>query len=444
MNKIGCLDCSEISRRDFMRVGSLGLLGMSLGQFLADRSAFAAAGKLNRKAKAEACILFWLEGGPSHVDMWDPKPNSNFRPISTNVAGIQVSELLPKMSKHMDKMSIIRTMHTEENNHPQATYYALTGHRPNPAMQFPGFSSIIAREKGARGSVPPHVLAAMWERERQYNKMFGGAFTGPEFDPMLIPDPTKEDFQVADLRLPKSITPERIEDRRAFLNVWDRHHREREKLAEYSNMDSFRQQALNMIMSTDVREAFDLSKESDEVKDHYGRHGYGQCALLARRMVEAGSRFVTVSGNHTNGWDTHTDNDESHRDTLTPMLDQALSALVGDLHQRGLLESTVVLCMGEFGRTPTINVDLGRDHWNECWSLVIGGGGIAGGQIIGASDDQGAWPDGAEYSMGDVYATIHKAMGIDWTKTYMHPIGRPIKIANSFNDETGQPIEGLV
>jgi len=215
-------------------------------------------------------------------------------------------------------------------------------------------------------------------------------------------------------------------------------------MAEYGAMDDFRQRALDMLTTRAVRDAFDLSQEPDSVRDRYGRDGVGQSVLMARRLVEAGSRFVTAAGYGTNQWDAHADNDKKHRDLLVPPLDISLSALLDDLEERGMLDSTVVISMGEFGRTPHINPNLGRDHWPDCWSLVIGGGGIRGGQVIGESDERGAYIADRRVTMGDVYATIYKALGIDWAKEYMHPIGRPVKIANSIDDETGRPIEELL
>ena len=446
MRQIGCLQCTEstVRRRDFVRVGGLSLLGIHLSQFLKLRSVMAASDGARSKAKAEACILLWLEGGPSHIDTWDPKANSNFRPIATSVPGIQISELLPRVAEQMNKISIVRSIHTEEDNHPQGTYYALTGHRPNPAMQFPSFGSIIAKEMGTRNNIPGHVLTPQWEKEKQYEKYFGSAFIGPKYSPMIVPDPSKEDFEVADLSLPKGFSIERIENRRAFMQAWDRFHRERVEIAEYANMDTFTEQALTMILSPEVRDAFDVSKESDKTRDLYGRDGFGQSVLLARRLVEAGSRFVTAAGFPFSAWDSHSENDKKHRDKLVPLLDRTLAALLTDLDERGLLESTVVIAMGEFGRTPHLNPAFGRDHWPHCWSLVLGGGGIRGGKVVGASDERGAYVAEEMTSMGDVFATIYKAFGIDWGKTYMSPIGRPINIANSIKDKIGVPIQALV
>ena len=428
------------TRRTFVNAGSLGFLGLSLRNALAAE----AASKLPVDGKAKAVILFWLEGGPSHVDTWDPKANSNFKPISTNVAGIQVSELLPTIAKRMDKFALVRSMHTRGTDHPQATHYAITGHEINPAMQFPSLGSIITKEMGPRNAVPAHVLVPKWDRSRQYEEYFRAAFLGGDYDPMCIPDPSKPGFEVTDLSLPKSVSQAAVESRSAFLKAVDRRYRELNDTADHTNMDAFTAQAWKMILTPAVRDAFDLSKESEQMKERYGKDSIGQSCLLARRLVEAGSRFVTAAGYHGTSWDTHSDNDKGHRDRLAPPLDRTLTALVEDLEERGLLESTLVIAMGEFGRTPNINANLGRDHWPNCWSLALAGGGIKTGQVIGVSDERGANVIDRVVTMGDLYATIYQALGIDWKKEYMSPIGRPVKIANSLDDKTGSPVKELL
>ncbi len=428
-----------LGRRDFLRVGSLTYLGIGLRDLLGLESLMAAQG-VSPNGKAQSCIMLWLEGGPSQVDTWDPKPNSSFKPISTNVPGIQISELLPRVSKHMDKLSIVRSMHTEETNHAGATIYALTGHRPSVAMKFPSLGSILSKERAIRNEIPPYVVT----RELDLLQYFRSGFLGADYDPMVVHDPSRKDFEVPDLSIPKSVSVEQIEERRSALMLVDSLYRQKVKEVEYTKMDRFTDAAWRMILSPNVREAFDLSKEPEKVKDAYGRHPFGQSVLLARRLVEAGARFVTAAGYKTIEWDTHGDNDKGHRDKLCPSFDQAFSTLLEDLAQRGLLESTVVIAMGEFGRTPHINPKAGRDHWPQCWSLVLGGGGIQGGHVIGASDFEGGYVEERMITMGDIYATIYKAFGIDWEKTYMTPIGRPVKIANSIDDKTGVPIKELV
>ena len=445
-----CRSCSrvDVRRRDFLRVGSLGLLGISLSQYLELAAAMTAKGQMpGGKGKAQACILLWLEGGPSQVDTWDPKPTSNFKPISTNVPGIQISELFPSLARQMDKLSIIRSMHSLDNNHPQGTHYAMTAHRPNPAMNFPSLGSIITKEMGPRNNVPPYLIVPKpWELDFDvdYADSFKASFIGDENNPMILPDPSQEDFRVPDLRLPKSLTAEEIEDRRSFLNLIDRRYREKEQMAEFAQMDGLMQQAWKMILSPAVRNAFDLSQESEKTKEAYGRDRVGQSVLLARRLVEAGCRFVTAAGYKHGEWDTHGKNDERLRDKLAPLLDRSLSALLEDLDQRGMLESTVVIALGEFGRTVHINAQVGRDHWPDCWSLLMAGGGIQGGQVVGVSDERGAQVAERMVTVGDVFATIYKALGIDWTKTYIHPTGRPLYIANSLDDKMGQPVRELI
>jgi uncharacterized protein (DUF1501 family) len=446
MRRVGCQCASEAewSRRDFIKVGSLGFLGMHLSQSLMLEQAIASTTGEKPAGKAQACILVWLEGGPSQKDTWDPKPSSAFRPIATNVAGMQISELLPKLAKRMDKLSIIRSMRSFGDDHPQATHYAATGHTPNPAMQFPSWGSIVGKELGAQNNLPPYVIVPRWEGRRQYEDYFRAAFLGPDYDPMTLPDPSKDNFEVADLSLPKSLAPASMAERREFLKVVDQMYREKMQSAEHAKMDAFTEKAWEMILTPGVRDAFDISKESDKTKDAYGRDSVGQSLLLARRLVEGGCRFVTAAGYHSNSWDTHSANDKGHRDRLSPPLDHSLSALLDDLEERGLYESTVVVAMGEFGRTPEHNPALGRDHWPNCWSLVLGGGGIQGGRIVGASDERGAYITERRVSVGDLFATVYKALGIDWTQEYMTPIGRPIKIANSIDDTTGEPVSELL
>jgi hypothetical protein len=429
-------------------VGSLGLLGIGLEPYLRSSRALGRDGTTpaTAAAAARACILVWLEGGPSQMDTWDPKPDSSFRPIATSVPGIRISELLPRVAQHMDKLAIIRSMHTEENNHPQGSYYALTGHRPSSAMEFPSLGSMICKETGPRNEMPQYaVVSQPWEHDPlTYIDALHGAFLGGDYNPMIVPDPSKAGFHLPDLELPKTLTAEVIDHRQSFLSVVDRHYRARERLAEFGKMDTLSRQALAMLSSPEVKRAFDLSREPDLVRDAYGRHRVGQSLLLARRLVEAGSRFVMAAGYKHGHWDTHSNNDTILRTELAPPLDQSLSTLLDDLEQRGLLPSTLVLVMGEFGRTPDRNSNGGgRDHWPDCWSLALAGGGIRGGQVIGASDARAGYVADRMVSMGDVYATLYKALGIDWTKTYMTPIGRPIYIANALGDKQGEPIKEL-
>jgi len=441
MNLPECVSCTggNFERRQFLRVGGLTFLGITLSDYFRLADTLAATGTGARK-KAESVILIWLSGGPPHMDMWDPKPNSNFKPISTNVAGIQISETLPRVARQMDKLSIIRSMHSEEGNHPEGTYYGMTGHRPSPAFRFPSLGSIVSRELGGQNNIPPYVVTP----PLSYGHSYMAGNMGPQYNPMIVPDPSKEDFKIPDLTLPKSLSPELLQDRQSFLKVVDHHYRQQEEFARFSKMDTYQEQALRMILSPNVKKAFDLSAEPDRVREAYGKTRFGQSVLLARRLVEAGCRFVTAEGFNHSEWDIHFDNDKKLSENLAPRFDQALSMLLTELEERGLLETTVVMAMGEFGRTPKINARAGRDHWAHCWSMVLGGGGIKGGQIVGASDERAAYVAERQVTIGDLFATVYKALGVDWTKTYTGLDGRPLYIANSIGDKQGHPVHELV
>ena len=431
---------SPLRRRDFVRVGTLSYVGLNLSQYL--RLSMAARPKRTAPPKAQSCILIWLHGGQSHLDTWDVKANSGFQPIPTNVPGIQISELLPRVAQQMDKLAIIRSMSSESNAHSEGTYYAHTGHLPSTTTRFPSVGSIVARELGPPGEIPSYVATG---RGRLNARSAG--FIPPQYEPFLIPEPGHADFKIADLSLPSHISYDLMQARHSFLKLIDQNYRDIEQNAEFSKVDTFNEKAFNMITSPTVKKAFDLSLESTKTKEAYGPGRFGQGTLLARRLVEAGCRFVTVDGWNASAkhdWDTHYKNDYYLREELVPPLDQALSTLLLDLEERGLLETTIVLVMGEFGRTPDINAGRGRDHWNHCWALAVGGGGIRGGQIVGASDERGAYVAERMVTVGDLFATLYKALGIDWTKTYLSPGRRPIYIANSIGDKAGQPVHGLL
>ena len=255
----------------------------------------------------------------------------------------------------MDKLSIIRSMHSEEGNHPEGTYYGMTGHRPSPAFRFPSLGSIVSRELGGRNNIPPYVVTP----PLSYGHSYMAGNMGPQYNPMIVPDPSKEDFKIPDLTLPKSLSPELLQDRQSFLKVVDHHYRQQEEFARFSKMDTYQEQALRMILSPNVKKAFDLSAEPDRVREAYGKTRFGQSVLLARRLVEAGCRFVTAEGFNHSEWDIHFDNDKLLSENLAPRFDQALSMLLTELEERGLLETTVVMAMGEFGRTPKINARAG-------------------------------------------------------------------------------------
>ena len=432
----------QFGRRAFLRAGALGYLGLSLSDLLRSSDLLAAQGAAGSPvATAKSCILIWLHGGQSQLDSWDVKGNSGFNPIKTNVPGIEVSDLQPRIAQHMDKLSIIRSMTSPCPDHPGGTYYAFTGHLPNTTTRFPSVGSIISQELGRQTNLPAYISSG---RGRMNCRSAG--FTDPQYEPFLIPNPGADDFQVSDLNLPEGISVDVLRSRRTFLNLVDQKYRQLADRAEFSEVDTYDELALNMILSPAVRQAFDLSQESAKTRETYGPLQVGQGMLLARRLVEAGCRCVTIDGFNSSiggDWDTHFKNDADLRDRLAPPFDQSLAALLEDLDQRGLLESTIVLTMGEFGRTPDINPGAGRDHWPHCWSLALGGGGIQGGRVVGASDDRAAYVADRPVTIGDLFATLYKALGIDWTKTYLGPGNRPVYIANSLDDEMGQPVNEL-
>ena len=433
-----------LGRRDLLKVGTLGYLGLNLRDYFQLSNVMASG--VNSEPKAKSCIMIWLFGGPSHLDTWDVKGNSGFKPISTNVPGIQISEILPNVAKHMDKLSIIRSMKSESNEHSEGSYYAMTGHLPTTTTRFPSVGSIVAKELGMLNEVPAYVTTS---RGRLNCRSAG--FISPQYEPLSLTSSDRissdQEFKVADLTLPGDISIDALESRQSFLKLIDQRYRQLEKNAEFAAIDAYDERALNLIISPSVKKAFDFSQESNKTKEAYGRDKFGQGTLLARRLVEAGCRFVTVDGfdpDGGGGWDSHVNNDKQLKENLVPPLDKALSALLEDLESRGLLESTIVMVMGEFGRTPNINPGRGRDHWGHCWSMALGGGGIKGGQIVGASDERGAYVAERLVTVGDVFATVYKAMGIDWTKTYLGPGRRPIYIANSIGDKQGEPLHELV
>jgi len=429
-----------LDRRGFLKVGTLSYLGLSLADYF--HSATLTTPGAQKQSTAQSCILIWMRGGQSHLDTWDVKGNSAFKPISTNVPGIQISELLPKVAKHMDKLAIIRSMKNESNSHHEGSYYAMTGHLPTTTTRFPSVGSIVSKELGQLTDIPAYVATG-----RGRLNCHSAGFISPQYEPFIIPEPGKKNYKIKDLTLPGEISVDVLNSRSTFLNFVDEHYRQLEHNADFSKLDLFDERALNLLTSSAVRQAFDLSQESTKTKEEYGSGRFGQGTLLARRLVEAGCRFITLEGwnkEAMHDWDTHYRNDYFLQEELVPPFDQALSALLEDLKQRGLLESTLVLVMGEFGRTPHINPGRGRDHWGHCWSLVLGGGGIKGGQIIGASDERGAYVAERLVTIGDLFATVYKALGIDWTKTYLGPGRRPIYIANSIDDKQGEPVHELI
>lgn len=427
-------DCGRVpdklfGRRDFIKVGSLGLFGLSLREYFALKALAAGGAEVSAAGSDRSIILVWLSGGPPQMDTFDMKPDAPkeirglFKPIPTNVAGIQVCEHMPRIAKVADKYAIIRSMTSREANHERAINYLLTGYLPLQTLEFPSMGSVIAKEKGPKNGLPPYVTIP------SIFPSYGPGFLGGEYGPFIAGDPNVTGYRVRDLNLPTDIDWNRVNNRKYLLSQIDEHFRAIDTHKEFQTVDTFYEKAYDLMRSSVARKAFDIESEPEAVRNLYGRTPVGQGCLLARRLVEAGVRFVTVSKGWLN-WDTHGNNFTTLEKLLLPELDMAYSALLEDLHARGLLESTLVILMGEFGRTPQVNADAGRDHWSKAFSLVLAGGGVKGGQVLGATDSKAAEVTEDPYQVEDLVATIYDRVGIDFTQEYQTPIGRPVKLSN--------------
>ncbi|MDA1230326.1 MAG: DUF1501 domain-containing protein [Planctomycetota bacterium] len=447
---------NETSRRKWMtaagpQAAALGALHQFWGTIAqADSFPNVAATRPTNHRLAKSVIMIFNCGAPSHLDLWDMKPNApseirgEFQPISTNVAGIEISELLPEVAKRMDKMSIVRTLHHTHGGHNSGMHWSIVG-KPyridstliNPSRtDIPCFGTLIswlAQRDGYSGSVPPYVITPSPHCDStKYLTpgQFGGCL-GSRFDPFVLnSDPNAKGFQVPGLQLDATITQQRLQDRRLLLSSLDDHG----KLVASNiaaDIDIQRAKALGLISSNTASEVFDLSREPDTVRDRYGRHSWGQSHLLARRLVEAGSRFVSTVNGPSITWDTHKDNFNQMKNRLVPPMEKAYVALLDDLSERGLLDETLVIWMGDFGRTPIINKDAGRDHWPQCYSMVLAGGGIRGGQVVGESDKTGAHPFVRPVTPADVHATVFAALGYDAQHiNYQMTDGRPVPVCD--------------
>lgn len=424
-------DCENYHRRDVLKVGALGVVvGLSMTDLFA-LQARAAAKQDSGSAStpAESVILIWQGGGPSHIDTFDPKPEApaeirgTFDTVDTNVPGIRLSEHLPNLAKHADKYAVIRSVTTNEAAHERGTHYMLTGFTPLPGFQVPGYGAVASKFRGGRSALPPYI-AIPNAIDNGGSAGFLGAALNP-FSPSG--DPASSNFRVRDLDLPGGITPERAEGRRALRAAIDSQFAKFEKGSDSIRATGeFYNRAYTLLSSSEARAAFDLKKEPDAVRNAYGRNRFGQSCLLARRLVETGVRFVTVS---IGGWDTHYNGFRALGDNLLPSYDKTMAALISDLHDRGLLKSTMVISMGEFGRTPIVNRDGGRDHYARVFSMLMAGGGLRGGQVIGSSDPRGMEVATRPVRPEDVAATIYKQLGIDYTQSIESPEGVRITLS---------------
>ncbi len=426
--------CDGVSRRDIIRVGGLSALGLGLGDYFRLRRAGAAGA--SRVGKAKSCILVWLDGGPSHLETFDPKPDAPkevrgpLETIATNVEGIRVSECLEQTAGVMDKLAIIRSMTSPLGEHNFGTHYLMTGYKPTPALEYPTVGATLAHVRDPSGVLPPHVAVPDFT-----GKVSSNGFLPSATRPFAVGGkPERPDFKVRDLDFYRGLDLTRLDRRRKIVNAFDEFSRANDASA-LSNSDPDLEQAYNLIASPSAKGAFKLSDEPESVRNRYGRTGgnsIGQSCLLARRLVERGVPFVTVN---SEGWDTHQNIMQlkqrypTDRNAHLPSLDRALSALVQDLSDRGMLDETLVVVMGEFGRTPKINSVGGRDHWPNVFSVALAGGGVAGGQVIGSSDSLGELPDDNPITPSDLAATIYSLLGIDPAHELHTSDGRPVRVA---------------
>jgi hypothetical protein len=426
-------------RRHWLQLGVAGLAGGSFANLLQLRETCAA--NLPANKKPSSCILIWMDGGPTHFETFDPKPEApveirgEFQPIHTNVAGIQICEHLPQLASIANKYAIVRSVCHNQGNHGAGNHYMMTGAPPRIPVGcgafvsfHPSLGSVAAKERPAPHGLPPYFSMPSMSRSG------GPNFLGAKYAPFVVGgDPNNKHFRVRDVELPNGITDDRFGARRDLRHLVDR-------LPRFSDpatadpvvaVDEFFQQGVELITTPEAQKAFDIQTESDATRDAYGRNSFGQRALLARRLVEAGVPFVTL---YDGGWDHHSDLFGALK-TRLPSWDQTVAALINDLDQRGLLETTMVIALGEFGRTPKISTlpgqaKAGRDHWANAMSILFAGGGTPGGQVIGATDRQGHSACERILSPENFVSTVYLKMGIDPDKVYYTPSGRPTHLVS--------------
>jgi hypothetical protein len=435
--------CDGLSRRDFLHAGALSLFGLSLTSLEQARAAMAtaAANDLN-------CIMLFLVGGPSQLDTWDMKPDAPaevrgpFKPIDTNVAGIQISEIFPRLARNMDKVSLVRSVyHTATAVHDTGHQMMQTGRLFTGGIEHPHMGCVVSWKHGPRGDAPPHVLIP-----RPIGNTGGGmphgqnaGYLGKTFDPFVLnADPSAKDFKVPDLLPPDYITAVRADRRRRLRDSIDRSVKAFEASADARLMDANFQQAYTIMSSARTREAFDLTQEPDTVRDRYGRTKFGQSCLMARRLIERGVRFVTINQFETVfnelTWDSHGSSPftsvADYPTIIAPNFDNGYCSLLEDLQSRGLLDNTMIMAFGEFGRTPKINPAGGRDHHPNCWTVLFAGGPIQGGRVVGASDEIGHAPKDRPVTPAEIAATAYHALGFEIHMELPGPQSRPIPLVD--------------
>ena len=442
-------DRSSISRRQMLQVGALGTLGLSLPMVLR------AEADSGLKVRAKSVIFLHQFGGVPQQDTFDMKPNApvelrgEFKPIASSVPGLDVCELLPRVSRIMNYMTVVRTVNHRTGAHNSAAYYSLTGHTPQvdivsataSASDFPAYGSVVSKLAPSRKRVPTSVSLPWMIADGVFRTPgeFAG-YLGKEHDPLFITrNPNDPRFSVEELTLPIEVPLSRVTNRQALRSGLAAHAQLNESIAAVRGLDSYQQKALSLLTSSETQRAFNISTEDPRLRDRYGRTPYGQSVLMARRLVEAGVRFVTVFYSPgIVGWDSHQDNFKLLRQSLLPMTEQTLPTLIEDLESRGLLDDTLVVWTGEFGRSPKINKNAGRDHWPQCYTLLMAGGGMKRGFVYGASDSTASYPKDNPCTPDDISATMFYCMGIDPATELRNHINQPIPVSR------GTPIMPLL
>lgn len=444
--------CDGLNRRELMRVGGLGMLGATLPHLLQASPRAATSPRDGSFGRAKNVIFLYLAGGPPQHETFDPKPNAPaeirgpFRPISTNVPGIQFCELLPRTAAMADKLAVVRSMATDDNIHSSSGHWVLTGNKyvgPNARTiqptDWPYFGSVIKRYRPSE-TLP--ALSSVWipDMMRLNDSVTPagqtGGLMGAQWDPeRFVGDPSLPDYQIEGFE-PRGIPPLRLRSRHQLLQEFREHLQTAQAAPSVRLFDTYQQQAMDLMTSGKAQSAFNIQQEPAAVRQRYGKNRWGQCVLLARRLIEAGVRLVHVQWPREPGdnavdnplWDTHAQNPERLEDVLCPIFDVGFTALLEDLEQRGLLDETLVVAIGEFGRTPKINAKAGRDHWGPVFSFALAGAGISGGQVFGSSDRDGAYPMSDRVEPGNLTATIFHLLGLDHHGTFTDPLGRELAI----------------
>jgi hypothetical protein len=438
MSMLPRTDCEGFHRRDFLQVGSAGLLGLTLPGAL--RAAAAKKGDSPGK-KAQSVILVWLAGGPATIDMWDNKPDApegirgEFKNIATNVPGIQFAETLPKLAQVTDKISVVRSLYHTIPSHGPASVFMTTGNKPTAALQYPSQGAIAAKLLPTEIGVPPYVTFG----ELRNGTAGLAGYLGTGYNPFVIEGGGggKAAYRVRGVSLDGKFTLEELEKRDKLLSKFDNGFKAVDKNSDLvDGLDTFHKQALEILRSDKTKKAFEISQEKPATREAYGNTALGSGCLAARRLIEAGVRYATVS---LGGWDTHSQTFQAHKTRLMPTLDQTLAALIADLDERGLLESTIVMCAGEFGRTPKVNKNSGRDHWARSMACVLAGGGLKRGYVHGSTDASGMAPATEPVTPDDVASTIFHQLGIDPHLEMQTATGRPIQLFRE-----GRVIEKLI